>query len=980
MTMRKLPLSILIVLYFCNIAFVQDLNEDLSYYINQAEVKADSAQFVEALRLNQRALQIALSMESKPDSIISRIYTKLAFLYLERSNVNLSYSYFDKALNLRMNSEGEESRSVIKAYINLGYFKDEMNYYDEAIEYYTKAWHLTNKISSDENDPLLAIIFNNLALCYANENDFEKAIIYLKKTLAMDIVLYGNDHIDVAIDYHNIGSYYQELRKYDLSSQYYKKSLSIYKNKFPEYHPSIFSKYMLIGSNHFKLGDLEKAETYYDEVLALNIAERKEYKIHEINLYDHLGDLYHSKKALKKSLSYYKKAIKIIRQISERDDYYIDGSLLTKIGLVYADLKNYPKALFYLKKASYSIFDNKEPEASLESVKSPGILLDVYQAQLTTMLKYYNVVKKKKLLNEADQIGSKAIKLIEFMKRGYREEASKQFLVEDYYPIFEQSIEVKYKLWELTNDTIFTHQAFELAEKSKGSLLMEAIQKSNAERFSGIPDSLLKIKDQLRTDISFYEKLIFREEDGNNSPNLSLINKFNSKVFDLKLNYEEILKKIETEYPKYFKLRYSLNVKSVNQIRESLISEGQGLIEYFVGDSAIFVFALDGISFDMIRLEKNFPLEQWTKNLHSCISKYNAYSSTKDSLKRTYVELSNKIYEKIFEPILEYCPPRLTIIPDGVLNYLPFEALLKKTPPDIHKFRTYNYLLYDYMISYGFSASLLTNETPERDSALQKNLLAFAPEFKANTPYSVDRLQNLTPLVYNTKEAQQLQQMVGGTVFLGSDATEANFTKVADQYRILHLATHGMANDKLGDYSFLAFTEIEDSIENELLYVKDIYNLKLNADLVVLSACETAIGDLKRGEGMVSLARSFSYAGTPSILPTLWPVSDVKALQMMEFFYKNLQDGMAKDYALQQAKLRYINFNINLANHPFFWASFIVIGNTDPIHLPVVEEVAIHTSNNSNWPFVALGAILILLLIFFKKQQFFSLKLFKNSK
>lgn len=967
--MRKLFILLTISFVFLNVLNSQERDSLIEKYLALAEVNLDSAKFDKALDYNLRALNLVKLESPNADSIKGNIFTNLAFLYLEKNNYKVAQRYFNQTLELRLDTDGPNSRSVVKAYINLGFYNDELTYYNEAINYYNKAWDILKKISDDEKDPLFAVIYNNLAICYGNKTDIERAILFFKKSLALDISLYGENHIDVAIDYHNIGSYYHDLKEYDLSLEYYNKSLVIYLANLADKHPNVISLYIAIGLSHYHLEEFETAMFFYNKVLGMKVDNIKEYQGLIAKLYMHLGDVNISLNLTDKGLNYYNKARFTFDGMISSTYFY--ARILTKTGTLYTKQKKYQKALRQFQLALKAIDNSAQGEFSFQKARSPKYLLNIYQAQTNTLFSYYLVNRDSTLLHNANKAGELAIQLIEFMKSSYRESESKQMLVGDYYPIFEKAIEVKFKLWEISKDSSYLHQAFELAEKSKGSLLLEAISKSNAEKFAGIPDSLLEQEELLKIEIAFFEKLLFDEEYNEETVNVNRINELNSKIFDLKLKYEKIVQQFEIDFPQYYQLKYSLKIRTIEELRYSALDYHQGLLEYFVGDSTIFVFAIDRYNFNVIRLKKDFPLEDWTRQLHNCISRYNAFSSTADSLKQLYIDLSYQLYEKLFQPLLPYCPPRVIIIPDGVISYLPFEALLSKKPDDIYYFKNYQYLLNDYTISYSYSASLLSEKVlpNEKEIDLRKNLLGFAPEFKSNKLYSVDRLDGLIPLKYNTEEVESLQKMVGGTIFIGQDATESNFIKVADQYKILHLATHGKANDKVGDYSYLAFTEVEDSLENELLYVKDIYNLKLKADLVVLSACETAIGDLQRGEGMVSLARSFSYAGTPSILPTLWQISDAKAVQMMELFYKRLQEGKSKDDALRSAKLAYIKGNANLANHPFFWASYIIIGNTQPVNLPKVKvEPTITTNASKKWwlglPFVAF------LLFFLNKKKF----------
>jgi CHAT domain-containing protein len=187
-------------------------------------------------------------------------------------------------------------------------------------------------------------------------------------------------------------------------------------------------------------------------------------------------------------------------------------------------------------------------------------------------------------------------------------------------------------------------------------------------------------------------------------------------------------------------------------------------------------------------------------------------------------------------------------------------------------------------------------------------------------------------LKYTGEEVFKARQWMKGDAIFGKKAIKSVFEDTVKHYRVVHLATHGKANDKIGDYSFLAFSEQKDSLDNELLYVRDIYNLNLNADLVLLSACETGIGELKRGEGVISLARAFAYAGAKSLITTLWSVNDKSSMKIMESFYRRLKKEMPIHTALQQAKMEYFkNISDEKRAHPYYWSGFITIGDVSPL-------------------------------------------------
>ena len=265
-----------------------------------------------------------------------------------------------------------------------------------------------------------------------------------------------------------------------------------------------------------------------------------------------------------------------------------------------------------------------------------------------------------------------------------------------------------------------------------------------------------------------------------------------------------------------------------------------------------------------------------------------------------------------------------------------FEALLVKKDPKAFHFKNHLYLLDEHIISYAYSATLLSEmlDTVNKPQPI-KTFLGMAPYFTGDTTllsdifqYDEDMRKSLQPIPAAGQEIANIAKLMKGDGFYGHDATEDKFSKISSQYRIIHLSTHGKANDKMGDYSYLAFTETKDSIENELLYVRELYNLSLNAEMVVLSACETGIGQLQRGEGVVSLARAFSYAGAKSIITTLWEVTDEKSKLLMIDFYKNLVRGRSKDESLWRAKRRFMK---KVSSDPFYWSGFIGIGDMRPL-------------------------------------------------
>jgi CHAT domain-containing protein len=222
---------------------------------------------------------------------------------------------------------------------------------------------------------------------------------------------------------------------------------------------------------------------------------------------------------------------------------------------------------------------------------------------------------------------------------------------------------------------------------------------------------------------------------------------------------------------------------------------------------------------------------------------------------------------------------------------------------------------------------------------MKGNILAFAPYYGRNIPEETvskrlrqSDLDQLVRIPGVKEEVSRIAKIKPTDVFLDRRATETNFKHAAANYTILHLAMHTILDDNDPLYSKLAFTQNVDTVNDGFLHTYEIYNMKLNANLAVLSSCGSGYGDFKEGEGIQSLARGFAYAGCPSVLMTLWEVADKSTVGVMERFYFHLGKGLSKSKALQKSKLEFLEQADQLRSNPFFWASYTIIGNSEPIY------------------------------------------------
>jgi CHAT domain-containing protein len=325
-----------------------------------------------------------------------------------------------------------------------------------------------------------------------------------------------------------------------------------------------------------------------------------------------------------------------------------------------------------------------------------------------------------------------------------------------------------------------------------------------------------------------------------------------------------------------------------------------------------------------------------------------------------YTRNAYGLYRLLVEPIRSHLSgiKQLTIIPEGTISYVPFETLLThNTRNQADGYAALPYLLRDFTIRYDFSGTFFVQHSKSEDERRARGLMAYAPAFRdgAAGPDSTttDRVrENLLPLPGARREAERIANITGGAFLTGLEATEEHFKSTAARHGILHLATHGLLDDRNPAYSKLVFAPTAGEGEDGYLHAYELYNLRLDAELVVLSACNTGVGSIQKGEGVKSLARGFAYAGCTNVLMSLWPSSDQATARIMEYFYEELAAGTGKDAALRAAKLKYLQKADPLTADPYYWGAFVLIGDSRPVGFPF-----------SAWYLVAAGILLLFLSV-----------------
>jgi len=377
---------------------------------------------------------------------------------------------------------------------------------------------------------------------------------------------------------------------------------------------------------------------------------------------------------------------------------------------------------------------------------------------------------------------------------------------------------------------------------------------------------------------------------------------------------------------------------SLDFIQKKILQESQALLDYFLGQQESYCFLITQNEYQIIKLPGEKEIEKTVKLYIKLLSEL--------EISEQDLRLAGQRIGKLLLPpslMKNDKISSLTIIPDGLLNYLPFETLVIDSPFS----GNLEYLLERYRISYCPSAAALVRyQQREPYQDYKKEFLGFGnPAYgsrqKFQLPgriYYVDGLaeesdQQLEPLPFSQQEIKQIAKLFPKNyydIFLKKQASEENLKNLdLNQYRIIHLASHGLISEQFPQRSSLVLSSAKNSREDGFLTVREIYNLRLRAELVVLSACQSARGSIEKAEGIIGLPRVFLLDGSQAVLSSIWSVNDRATQGLMKEFYRHLLAGEAKDEALRKAKLKLI---ASSRSHPYYWGAFILIGDTRKIY------------------------------------------------
>lgn len=823
----------------------------------------------------------------------------------------------------------------------LGGVYDAMGDYRNALATYTRA--LPFRVTAgDRRGEARTIEGIGLAQLYLGE--YDAALESNRKVLAIARAL--ADKASEAGTLHNIGGIYWSTDEMQKALDYYLQALAIERSAgLREYQASTINN---IGDTYRRLGDYDKALEYFNQALALRreLGNRRgeAVSLHTIALVyfargetqkaldnftkaleirratgDRRGEAYslggsalafYALGDSAKAIEYQQQALELWKQIGERR---AEAETLQDMGFVYTGMKEYDKAsaLFekalpmsrelsdhtYTANALFGLAKTKRAQGNLEAAKA-----DIEEAlDITESLR--------------GRIASRELRTSYFAS------------VQKFYAFY---VDLLMEIQEKRSDASSGGAALEVAERARARTLLDAIGEAGIDFRRGVDPKLLAQQSKLATSIAMNDRKRIRlSAESGDKDAIAAVNA--AIAHDIE-EYETISAKLRACSPRYTELTQPRTATIAEM--QSLLDDDTILLEYFLGENRSFAWALTKNGLKTAVLPPGAEVEALARKVYAALS-----TRTKSGEKSEPGDL-RALSAMLLSPF-ELKAPRIVVVADGALAFLPFSALIAGDGPLITS--------REVVTLPSLSVLSVLREKSEGKRPTHEVAVFADPVFRSDDPRVAPatsshatsgagtrgsddvRIGSLKRLRFSRSEADAIRRIVPGNSMLEAldfDASRAHATDgtLAD-YRIVHFATHGILDSEHPQLSALVLSLVNEKgeIEDGFLHLHDIYNLQLNADLVVLSACQTALGKEIRGEGLIGMTRGFMYAGAPRVVATLWQVDDRATAELMKRFYS----GMYVSKLSPAAALRAAQLSMRKDprwESPYYWAGFLLQG------------------------------------------------------
>ncbi len=903
---------------------IGDEREEAQIQLVLGSISHNISQPNEALEYYKQALALWLKLGDRGKEGFT--HSAIGWTHYSVGNLHKALEHYNLALPIRRElgdlwGQAQTLTTIGQIYRSLGEPQKAMDHFSESLPLARGAG---DKIQE-------AFALNNFAYLFLDLGEHQQALDYLE--LALPLWRETGNRYGEADALNSIGIAYDKMGAYERALDFYDRSLTLWRtigNRLGE--ADALNNTGIVYTN---LGQLEgstellnKGRDYLEQALALRRATGQ--RLGETDTLNNLGLVHQHLGDYEKAQEFFNEVLKL----------QVDPSALHNLGLNYLLRGDRDTALGHLNNALVVFKERGNRDGEAQSLR-----------QIATI---YSEMGR---LEEALSVGAQALEIVESFRvkiRGPDNRTALQGVNRDFYFLM---IDILIKKHTLDPSKGYDAAALAFSERARARGLVDLLSEANIDIREGIEPELLQLERDIQRQLNAKE--LYRLRLARNGSSTAEVER---ELKRLLTEYQELQAKIRGRSPKYATLTQPTTL-TLDQI-QAILDDDCILLEYALGQSKSFLWAVTPTSISTYVLPNQATIESVARSVYESVTARNTYLRNESARQRAirirkadakYNEASAELSRILLGPVAKGLGrKRLLFVTEGWLQFVPIEAL---PVPAVHlsTARRLQALIFDHEVVILPSASvlsLLRQKTTEKSAP--KSLAVIAdPVFGVNDPRAgaihvaanhiegnalrvnfLERQEfpkDFLRLQFSREEADQILALVPSDSALKATGFSASKDRLKtanlNQYRLLHFATHGFLNTHKPELSGLVLSLIDEkgAPHDGYLRLHEIYNLKLNADLVVLSGCQTALGKEVKGEGLIGLTRGFMYAGSPRVVASLWNVDDRATAELMKWSYKGmLSDGLTPAAALKYAQVKLANDNRWTA--PYYWAAFTIQG------------------------------------------------------
>ncbi len=817
--------------------------------------------------MKQFETAIELSRELAEPEFELKCLRQLSVSYFELEKLKGFLELNEKALQIArsLKHRREEARCLN----NIGLYFFRANRYSKALALYNDALVILRGTVDSEEDRANCV--NNIALIHLSLGDYDKALSYLQEAISIDRMQKNGRGLCMGLN--NIGE--------------------VLRNSAP---------------SNGSIGLYSKAIDYFlRAVKESRAAKDKRIEIYSLN---NLGLSYSSLAQYSTALRYFRLALDEATSTGRTGD---TGAIACNIGQTHLQMGNISLAkLFFTRSIELALKMNRD-EVLWETYFGLGRCFEAERETASALTCY-----------------EKAADIIDTIRRQLSWDDQKTGFARDKWKVYEAWVELLFQKNRVESRANAETEILRIVERAKARALIEGLSRAENAGPQSVDPDRLRARKLLTRNISLMISELARhgvesERRKNLLENLARAEDEYTFLADRERTDKDA---VPSPLPRPI---------SIEEVQRGLVDAETAIVEFFLGEKRSYVFLIT-------RNEVTLELLPPRTAIEDSLRAYLKIISTPPKAGFQGDKAGRRIYEQLFSALEPKLGPRiqnLIVVPDGVLCYLPFETLVRggdNGGPG-------KFMVESFRVSYAPSISSLAVLVQRNNAGTPRGrILAMGDPIYTSGKSTGGSIHNaygdvlreiyqdngfdFSPLPFSKTEVLQIAEVFPEKTvdaYLGSNAREEVVKSISlTNYGIIHFACHGFLDENAPQRSALVLSLDDDLEEDGFLQAREIYELRLNADLVVLSACQTGRGRLENGEGILGLPRMFLYAGAQSTISSLWKISDRSTSSLMKDFYRLLAAGCGKAQALREAKVRMLRSKLA---HPFYWAGFILHGD-----------------------------------------------------